>query len=80
MAFTYVYTLTNQDSTHCYVGITKDLKDRLNRHNRGEVAHTAKNRPWKIQSATAFESPEKASAFEKYLKTHAGREWAKRHL
>ena len=80
MAFTYVYILADLQNRHHYVGITSDLKDRLCRHNSGDVPHTAQHRPWKIQSAVAFESREKAASFEKYLKSHAGREWAKRHL
>jgi putative endonuclease len=43
-----------------YVGLTEDLKDRLRRHNAGEVAYTAKYRPWKVQVAVAFNDQSKA--------------------
>ena len=80
MQFTYVYTLIDQSAEHRYVGVTDDLTDRLSRHNRGEMRHTAKHRPWRIESAIAFESRVNATRMETYLKSHAGREWAKRHL
>ena len=80
MPFTYVYILKDHTGRHRYVGETDDLNERLERHNRGEVPHTSRYLPWKIESAVAFDSKAKATAFERYLKSHAGREWAKRHL
>jgi predicted GIY-YIG superfamily endonuclease len=62
------------------VGLTDDLKDRLRRHNAGEVNHTAKYRPWKLEVAVAFNERAKASQFEIYLKSHSGRAFAKRHF
>ena len=46
----------------------------------GEVPHTSKFKPWRIQTAIAFDGKEKACAFEKYLKTGSGREFTKRHF
>ena len=63
-----------------YIGSTSDLKSRLAKHNAGEVPHTSKFRPWKIETAVAFSSKEKAYAFEAYLQTHSGREFANRHF
>ena len=75
--FTYVYILQSvpHPDRH-YTGCTDDLHDRLRRHNAGEVPHTSKYRPWKIRAATAFPDPERAAAFERYLKTHSGRVFA----
>lgn len=78
--FHYVYILVSESGKHRYVGITDDLNERLGRHNRGEVTFTAKHRPWTIDVAVSFRSKEKAVAFERYLKSHAGREYAKRHF
>lgn len=79
--FRYVYILTSQsDSTRHYIGQTEDLNKRLQAHNAGQVKHTAKDRPWQIETALAFRSPEKAVAFERYLKTHSGRAFAKKRL
>jgi putative endonuclease len=80
-SFLYVYILISQaNATIHYTGITRNLKDRLRKHNDGACAHTAKHRPWLIETAVAFTSESKARAFEKYLKTGSGREFAQRHF
>ena len=79
--FYYVYLLVDVvTGTHRYTGITEDLHARLAKHNAGEVPHTSKFKPWKIETTVAFSSKEKAYAFEAYLKTHSGRSFAKRHF
>ena len=79
--FYYVYLLTDVTTeTHFYTGVTENLESRLQKHNSGEVPHTSKFRPWRIKTAIAFDSKEKAYAFESYLKTHCGRTFAKRHF
>lgn len=81
MPLFYVYILTDIDmQSHHYMGFTTDLQERLARHNRGAVPTTASPRPWKIQTAMAFDSEEKARAFETYLKSHSGRAFAEKHL
>lgn len=77
----YVYVLQSVSCPDCfYSGITKNLKDRLKRHNSGEVKHTAKFVPWDIKNYFAFQDHEKAHAFERYLKSGSGRAFAKRHF
>ena len=79
--FHYVYILIDiATETHHYVGSTQDLQARLAKHNAGVVPHTSKFKPWKIETAIAFSSKEKAYAFEAYLKTHSGRSFANRHF
>lgn len=78
--FHYVYVLLSRDGDHRYVGVTQDLKERLAKHNGGGVPHTAKNRPWSIETAIAFCSEDKARKFERYLKSGSGREFARRHF
>jgi predicted GIY-YIG superfamily endonuclease len=76
-----VYILQSQpDPEHFYVGLTDDLRDRLRRHNAGEVAHTSKFRPWRIKTAVAFTDRQRAGEFERYLKTASGRAFAKKRL
>ena len=50
------------------------------RHNKGDVPHTAKFRPWKVEEYFAFETKETAAAFEQYLKSGSGHSFAKRHF
>ena len=79
--FTYVYILrSDADPTHRYTGLTDDFETRLESHNQGSNPHTSKHRPWKIETAIAFRSREKAAAFEKYLKSHSGRAFASKHF
>ena len=53
---------------------------KLAKHNAGEVPHTSKFKPWKVEAYFAFETKEKATAFEAYLKTGSGHAFAKRHF
>jgi predicted GIY-YIG superfamily endonuclease len=72
--------VSQQDAKTHYTGMTRDLGSRLRGHNQGACARTAKYRPWRIETALAFTSEKKARAFEKYLKTGSGREFARRHF
>ena len=79
--YTYVYILQSvADSSAHYTGCTANLQIRLKQHNEGSVSHTAKFRPWRIQTAISFRDTAKARAFEKYLKSGSGREFARRHF
>jgi len=81
MQFFYVYILQSQaDGKQFYTGLTEDLRARLAKHNAGDVPHTAKFRPWSIKTAIAFTEPQRAIAFERYLKTASGRALAKKRL
>ena len=79
--FYYVYILVSasEPSRH-YTGLTADLGSRLRAHNVGQVPHTSRHRPWRLETAVAFRSRNKAANFELYLKSHAGRGFAIRHL
>ena len=45
----YVYLLQSLSfPTQRYVGVTTNLKERLQAHNAGASSHTAKYRPWKV--------------------------------
>src|SRR5579859_4904220 len=63
-----------------YIGATADLKRRLPEHNAGKSTHTAKFKPWVLVWYCAFPDKHKALEFEKYLKSHSGRAFAKRRL
>ena len=80
-AFHYVYILRSvlNPSRH-YTGLTENLRSRLKEHNSGKVPHTKKFKPWIIETAVAFRSREKAVVFEQYLKSHAGRAFAKKRF
>jgi predicted GIY-YIG superfamily endonuclease len=63
--FHNVYILVSEpDDTRHYTGITENLEDRLKAHNSGQVPHTSKFRPWRIETAIAFNS-KKSRQFRK---------------
>src|SRR6266536_4757219 len=63
-----------------YVGMTTDLKQRLQEHNAGKSSHTSKFRPWKLTTYIAFTDRIKAEAFEQYLKSGSGHAFASKRL
>ena len=79
--FWYVYVLRSlRNPKETYVGVSRDPKTRINKHNRGENRSTARYRPWEVLSVTRFPSQRKAEDFEKYLKSGSGRAFRKKHL
>jgi predicted GIY-YIG superfamily endonuclease len=79
--FFYVYILVSKANSNIhYTGVTRNLGQRVRAHNRGACPHSAKSRPWRLETAIAFNSQEKARAFERYLKSGSGREFARRHF
>ena len=77
----FVYILKNADTPpHYYTGLTTDPVRRLRQHNAGECRHTARHMPWKFDVLIEFADPQKAIAFERYLKSGSGVAFSRRHL
>ena len=77
----YVYILQSlSNPNRFYVGSTKNLNARLEKHNAGEVAATKQNLPWRIKNAIYFSDPSKVVTFERYLKSGSGRAFSKTHF
>jgi len=76
----YVYILQSEAGEHFYVGVTDDLRGRLNKHNAGEVSYTSKYLPWHLKTYIAFSDEKQAINFEKYLKSPSGRAFSKKRL
>jgi len=77
----YVYLLCSVNFPHkSYVGITNDLKRRFAVYNSGGSVHTARYKPWEIIVYIGFNEEDKARKFEKYLKSHSGRVFMKKHF
>jgi predicted GIY-YIG superfamily endonuclease len=55
-----------------YVGLTKNVRQRLSHHNDGIVRSTARFRPWRLRTAVCFTNRTRADDFEQYLKTGSG--------
>lgn len=77
----YVYLLESIAATdERYIGSTSDLRKRLDEHNGGKSAHTAKFKPWRVVTYMAFSDRTKAEAFERYLKSGSGHAFARKRL
>ncbi len=77
----YVYLIQSKKSSDkIYIGYTINLKQRLETHNSGGSVYTSDDRPWELIFYIAFRDQQKALEFEKYLKSHSGRAFAKKRL
>ena len=74
----YVYSL--KCCNGYYVGCTENLKERLKRHQDGNVSATAKKLPIELDFYFAINNKYKAFEFEKYLKSGSGRSFMNKHL
>ena len=66
--FVYVIGSLKHSKPKTYVGWTKDLNERLRKHNSGKGAKSTRGRKWKILYHEAFNSKKKALSREYYLK------------
>ena len=67
----YVYILKCNNDTY-YTGCTSNLKNRIERHKKGQVHYTKNKLPIKLITYFAFSDKYKAYEFEKYLKSGSG--------
>ena len=74
----YVYSLKCLDGF--YIGCTNDLKDRLERHRKGQINATKNRLPIKFDFYIALSDKFLAYNFEKYLKSGSGRAFINRHF
>ena len=64
-----------------YIGFTtKDIRERMEEHNRGITRTTAPHVPWSMEVVVSFKDLQKAQEFEEYLKGGSGYAFAKRHF
>ena len=66
--FVYVIGSLKLSKPKTYVGWTKDLRERLIKHNLGKGAKSTRGRKWRILYHEVFNSKEKALRREYYLK------------
>ena len=69
MFFAYILKLKNGQH---YIGFTHDLEQRLRKHQNNAVPTTRRIKPDKLIFFAAFQTKEKALAFEQYLKSSSG--------
>ena len=77
----FVYILQSQLDHRYYFGFTEQaVHNRIADHNNGKTSYTSKHRPWKLIWYAGFSSPEKAKAFERYLKSGSGHAFSRKRL
>lgn len=77
----YVYILRSKGHfSQVYVGMTTNLKKRVEQHNTGQVTYTSRYAPWLVETALWFKDSAKAILFEKYLKSHSGLAFRTKHF
>lgn len=69
----YTYILLSKIDDKFYVGYTPNLKDRFEKHNKGEVISTRNRRPFELIYYEACKNEVDAILREKYFKTGFGR-------
>jgi putative endonuclease len=75
----YVYILKLADGSF-YVGYTKGLKSRIDRHNQKQCKTTKDNLPAKLIWYSVFLNKKKAQSFERYLKSGSGTAFRNKRL
>jgi putative endonuclease len=72
-----VYILYSEKFKKHYTGHTSNIELRLKSHNEFGKDWTARYRAWKLIYTKGFDNKIEAIAYEKWLKTGAGRDFIK---
>jgi putative endonuclease len=70
----YIYAISSLKRNWIYVGMTIDLKARIERHNDGRERTTKGYRPFELIYTETVETRLEARAREKYWKSGVGKE------
>ena len=76
----YVYVIHSEKAAKFYVGQTRNLEKRIDKHNYGNGRYTSDKGEWKLMYFEEFESRGEAMKREKFFKTGKGREYWKSKL
>ena len=69
----FVYIMYSAAFDRSYVGQTRDVERRLDRHNSGDVRSTRPFRPWVLVQAECYGTRGEAMIREKWYKSGRGR-------
>ncbi len=76
----YTYVLQSEKDNKFYVGFTKNLKLRFEKHNKGLVESTKKRIPFRLIYYEACLDQNDATKREKYLKSYHGKMFLKKRF
>jgi len=74
----FVYVLRSLKDGKRYIGLSENVDERREQHNRGQVDSTKGRRPFKFMYKEELNSLADARKREKYFKSAAGRRFLKR--
>jgi putative endonuclease len=69
----YVYVLRSDLDRKLYIGYTADLRNRMRKHNSGEVTSTKSRRPFELIFYEGYKDMKDAKRREQYFKTAKGK-------
>ncbi len=78
--FYYLYVLQSEKDGKLYIGKTKDLRQRLKKHLKGDVRSTKSRLPLKLIYYEAYSNKEKYAKQELFYKSGIGRETLKHKI
>ena len=78
--YCYVYVLRSLVDHRFYVGLTRDLRARVNLHNTGRVSSTKERAPFELVYWEGCLNESDAAQREKYLKSAWGKRYIKTRL
>ena len=77
----YVYLLECADDKSWYIGYSADLKQRIERHQKGDGARTTgRKKNWELIYYEAYKNVQDAKGRERFLKRGSGRTYLKRQF
>ncbi|HMA61430.1 MAG TPA: GIY-YIG nuclease family protein [bacterium] len=71
----YLYILQSKKNGRFYIGQTKDIQDRLQRHNVGHSKSTKPHRPWELVYSEEYSTRSEAVKREYKLKSKKSRKY-----
>lgn len=80
MKWWFIYVIKSIKDGNWYTGYTNDLKQRIEKHNSGEVFSTKIRKPFNLIYSEACLNKHDAQAREKYLKSGMGKRYIKNRL
>ena len=80
MKFYYTYVIQSKKDSNFYTGFTRDLRRRLQEHNKGKTVSNKWRLPFKLIYYEACLDIEDAKRRERYLKSGIGKKFIKMRL
>lgn len=74
----FVYIIQSLKDGSYYVGQTKDIERRLEKHNKANSGYTATKKPWKLVYSEEFRTRTEAIKRERFLKAQKSKEFIER--